>query len=242
MTHRHTSHRLLRGAALLLVSMTATACASAGHLAEYDFRDRSVGVALVNAPRPELLTNEVLDLDFDNPLQAVLRIGVDLVKEVEAARARPRLYEAATVADVPTRMREQVLQGVAGELRARPVADPAEAEFEVEVAIQRYGIDADSWHGPAHLFVESEVVLRDAATGRRIWKGKVTEREAITPNLLGIPGPGPGVEGIASDILTAAALASLSTEQMTLALEALGDFASDRILRQFRRGLEKARG
>lgn len=234
--------RLTRAAVFLAALVPATGCASAGHLAEYEFRGRTVGVAMVNAPRPELLTNDVLEVDFDNPLQAVLSIGADLVKEVEASRARPRLYEAATAADVAGRMRERVLHGVAGELRAVPVSDVAATEFEVEVRVKRYGIDADAWLEPAHFFVESEVVLLEAATGRRIWKGKVTEREAITSMVLGLPGGDTFGNDPANDVLTAAALTSLSTEQMIQTLEALADFASDGVLERFRKGLEKSRG
>lgn len=231
----------------LLTLLAGSGCASAGHLAEYDFRGRSVGVVMLNAPRPELLTNEVLEVDLANPLQAALKIGGDLVKEVEAARARPRLYEAAGTADVMGRMSERILYGVAGQLRAVPVRDLQEMEYEVEVMIKRYGIDADAWLEPAHFYVEAEVVLRETATGRRIWKGKVTEREAIAPQLLGLSSGHGGrrngavIADVTNDVLTAAALSSLSTEEMVHTLEALADFASDSMLRKFQKGLEKSK-
>jgi hypothetical protein len=227
--------------ALALVLIAGSGCASAGKLAEYDFRDRSVGVISLGEPRPEILTDAVLDVDFSNPLRAALRIGADVVKEVQASRARTRLDAAAAETDVSGRMMDRVLRGMAGELRAVPVEDAREAEFEVEVLIRRYGIDADSWMGPAHFFIESEVVLREAATGRRIWKGKVTEREAITPVLIGAGGPSWQEQAIINDVITAAGLASLSPEAMHRMLEALADFSADRILRSFRRGFEKSR-
>jgi hypothetical protein len=216
-------------------------CASAGKLAEYDFRDRTVGVVALNTPRPELLTNDVVDVNLSNPLQAALRIGADLVKEVEAARARPRLDSAAAVADVQGRMMGRVLHGAAGELRAVPVEDWREAEFEVEVVVKRYGVDAEAWASPIHFFIESEVILREAATGRRIWKGKVTEREPVTRLLVGWSVPGGPAQAPANDVITAAALATLSSDQMVHVLEALADFSADRVLRQFRKGVEKSR-
>jgi hypothetical protein len=227
---------------LVLVAIAASGCASAGKLAEYDFRDRTVGVVSLGSPRPEILTDAVLDLNFSNPLQAALRIGADVAKEVEASRARRRLDEAATEVDVPGRMMDRVLHGVTGELRATPVEDARRAEFELEVFVKRYGIDAEAWLGPAHFFIESEVILRDASTGRRIWKGKVTEREPISLVILGAPGMGWQDQAIANDVLTAAGLASLSPEAMARTLEALADFSADRVLRSFRRGLEKSRG
>jgi hypothetical protein len=226
---------------LALVTLATSGCASAGKLAEYDFRDRTVGVVSLGSPRPEILTDAVLDLDFSNPLKAALRIGADVVKEVEASRARKRLDEAASQVDVSGRMTDRVLHGVAGELRATPVEDAHGAEFELEVFVKRYGIDAEGWLDPAHFFIESEVILREASTGRRVWKGKVSEREPISPVLLGAPGMGWQEQAIANDLLTAAGLTSLSPEAMARALEALADFSADRVLRSFRRGLEKSR-
>ncbi len=227
--------------ALSAVLIAGSGCASAGKLAEYDFRDRTVGVVPLGTPRPEILTDSFLDVNFSNPVQAVLRIGADVVKEVEASRARTRLDAAAAEADVSGRMMGRVLTGMAGELRAVPVDDVRSAEFEVEVVIRRYGIDADSWMGPSHFFIESEVVLREAATRRRIWKGKVTEREAITPSLIGAGVPSSQGQAIVNDVFTAAGLASLSPSDMHRMLEALADFSADRLLRSFRRGVEKSR-
>jgi hypothetical protein len=233
--------RLLPFLALLaLVALAGSGCASAGKLAEYDFRDRTVGVISLGSPRPEILTDAELDVNFSNPLQAALRIGADVAKEVEASRARGRLDQAALEADVSGRMMDRVLHGVAGELRAVPVEDARRAEFELEVVVKRYGIDADTWMGPAHFFVESEVILREAATGRRIWKGKVTEREAISPVVVSA-GLGSPAHAALNDVVTAAGLASLSPEAMVRMLEALADFSADQVLRNFRRGLEKSR-
>jgi hypothetical protein len=234
--------RLLPFLALLaLVALAGSGCASAGKLAEYDFRDRTVGVISLGSPRPEILTDAELDVNFSNPLQAALRIGADVAKEVEASRARGRLDQAALEADVSGRIMDRVLHGVAGELRAVPVEDARRAEFELEVVVKRYGIDADTWMGPAHFFVESEVILREAATGRRIWKGKVTEREAISPVVVSAGGLGSPAHAALNDVVTAAGLASLSPEAMVRMLEALADFSADQVLRNFRRGLEKSR-
>lgn len=224
-----------------LVLAGVSGCASAGALGEYDFRNRTVAVVELNSPRPEILTNEELEVDLRSPLQAALRIGADLVKEVEASRARSRLNSAAATADVGGRMMDRVLSGVAAELRAVPVEDVRGADFEVEVRIRRYGIDADAWLGPAHFFVESEVVLRDGATGRRIWKGKVKEREPLGAVRRWHVAPA-GVAALpVNDVITATALANLSEEEMKGMLEALSDFAADRMLERFRKGLEKSR-
>ncbi len=238
--------RVLHWTPLLSVLLSTAACASAGTLAEHDFRGRTVGVVALGQPRPEILTNAVLELNRTTPLQTVLQIGADVLKEVEAARARGRLDEAALAADVPGRMMDRLLHGVAGELRATPEDDPRRAEFELEVRVKEYGIDADHWLGPAHFFLEAELVLRESASGTRIWRGKTKERTPLTPSLVvsgtaGTVHPNPLPVAAANDVLTAAALASLSPLAMQEILEALADHSADALLRSFRRGLEKSR-
>jgi len=233
--------RWLLLATLLPPLMGAGGCASPGKLGEYEFRGRTVAMVVVEPPRPEILTDAFVDVDLRNPLLAALRVGADLVKEVEAARARPRLEEAALEAGVGPRMEERILRGVATQLRAIPAQDPLAADFEMELVVKRMGIDAEAWLSPAHFFVESEVTLREAATGRRIWRGKVTEREAVAPLLLVDAGGGTTGSRAANDVLTAAGLSTLSTPEMVRVLEALADFAADRTLERFRRGLEAAR-
>jgi hypothetical protein len=232
--------------ALLFVTALGIAsgsgCVSAGRLGEHDFRGRSLGVVPLGTPRPEILTNDELEVDLQDPVRTLFRVGADLVKEVEAARARPRLQAAAEDADVGSRMMERVLRGVAGELRAVPLEGSSAAEYELEVRVKRYGIDAEAWTRPAHFFVEAELVLREGATGRRIWKGKVTEREAITPALLATLEGDPTPVRAVNDVLTAAALSSLSQAEMSRMLQAVGDYAADRMLTRFRKGLEKSRG
>jgi hypothetical protein len=225
----------------LVIAAAASGCASAGKLGEYDFRERTLAVVASHVPHPEILTNDELDVDLRNPVQAALRIGADLVKEVEAARARPRLREAARTADVGGRMMERVLNGMAAELRAVPVDDVRRADFEAEVRVRRFGIDADAWLAPAHFFIESEVILRDGLTGRRIWKGKVKEREPLNALRAWHLSSASMGTGPVSDVITAAALGSLSEQQMAEMLEALADFSADRMLRRFRKGLDRAR-
>jgi hypothetical protein len=229
-------------AVTLLSLLGGGGCASPGKLGEYEFRGRTVAMVAMEIPRPEIVTDEILDVDVRSPLLTALRVGADLVKEVEAARARPRLDSAVVQADVGSRMTHRLLRGISTQLRAIPTDDPLQADFEVELVVKRLGIDAEAWMGPAHFFVESEVTLREAATGRRIWRGKVTEREPIAPILLAESAPDASSSRVANDVLSAAALSALSSGEMVRMLEALADFAADRTLERFRRGLEAAKG
>jgi hypothetical protein len=207
-------------------------CRGTGRLAEYDFRDHTVAVAWDYAPAPELLTGPWFPGVSRNPLEAIAEVGSRAAREVTASQARARLDSAAAGVDLTGRMADRTLERSARLLRMVPVEDEADAEFIVEVLMREHGIDAKDWNAAAHFYVEAEVVLIDAFDGTQIWKTKITQRDPIMPAIFG-----PGT--IVRDVVTAAALASLSVEEMQYALERLADYSADRITGRLRDALEK---
>lgn len=234
-------NRIARGGAiaplLITTGMAATGCASAGHLAEYDFRDRSVAVVTVAPPHPDVFTDDVVDLDGTDLAGALFRIGTDIVKESQASKARARLDSAAAAVDVAGRMGDRVLQSAARQLRARAVENAGGADYEIELHVKKYGIEADSWDDQANFVLEAEMRLLDAATGQRIWRAKVKERDAVNTSVLGW-----GASPSLGNVMTARALAGLSAAEMQRAMEGLADYCADRIGERLRKGLDKARG
>jgi hypothetical protein len=225
-----------RGLVLLVgIATAAGGCASAGNLADYDFRDRSLGVVTLAPPHPDVFTDQVVDLDGTDLAGAIFRIGTDLLKESEAGKARARLDSAALTVDVAGRLGRRVLEDGARQLRARAVETAREADYEIEIRVERYGIEADSWDDQANFVLEAEVRLLDGPTGRRIWNAKVSERDPVNGGVLG----GGSVLG---NVITARALASLSVPEMERAMEGLADYCADRMLDKLRRGLDKVRG
>jgi hypothetical protein len=227
-----------RGAALAAAALAVatSACASAGHLAEYDFRDRPVAVVTVAPPHPDVFTGD--DFWFAEPglLEAVVRVAADIVREAEAERARARLDSAVAVVDVAERMSARVLEQGARQLRGQPVGSVQEADFEIELRVQRYGIQADSWDDQARFVIEAEVLLLEGETGREIWSADVDEREQVSSGTLGWALP-----DAVGGAVTAGQLASLSVAEMARALESLADYCADRMVEKLRRGLDKAR-
>jgi hypothetical protein len=228
---------MLRGACAALALLTASGCASAGHLAEYDFRDRAVGVVSVAPPHPEVFTRGDFWFVRPNLVDAGVRVAAEIVREVEAERARARLDSAVVRVDVAQRMSARVLEQGARQLRARPVERVQESDFEIELRVRRYGIEADSWDDQARFVIEAEVLLLDAASGREIWKSKLDEKERVSSGVLGWALP-----DAVGGAVTAGQLAGLSVAEMERALESLADYCADRMMDSLRRGLEKARG
>ncbi len=210
------------------------ACTSTGHLAEYDFRDREVAVVTVAPPRPEVLTGDAFLLDTEDVFGTLLRAGTEVLRELSAEQVRPKLDSAVAVVDVSGRMADRFLEQGARLLRAQPSPEVSGTDFEFEIRVRSYGIEADSWDSQANFFVNAEVLLLDGDTGRQIWKKEISERDPINR---GIWGGGEAISGW----VTAQALASLSTSEIVTALEALADYSADRMADELRKSLDKAR-
>lgn len=218
----------------LCVPLALAACTSAGHLAEYDFRDRTVAVVTVAPPHPQVLTGDAFLLEGEDVFGTLLRAGTEVLRELSAEQVRPKLDSAVAVVDVSGRMADRFLEQGARLLRAQSSPTTSDVDFEFEIRVESYGIEADSWDSQANFFVNAEVFLLDGETGRQIWKTDISERDPINRSVWG------GGEAV-SGWVTAQALASLSTSEIVRALEALADYSADRMADKLRASLDKAR-
>lgn len=233
MSSLHPRGPVVTGALVLLLG--AAGCVSTGRLAEYDFTDRSVAVVTTTPPRPDILTSDEIDLTGESVVGALLRIGTDAAKEYQAHHARPRLDSASTAVDVAGRLAARVLDDGTRQLRARPVGSVRDSDFEIDVRVIRYGIEADDRDSQARFFVQAEVALLERPTGRLIWNARVDEKEPLNAAVVG---GGAEIDAV----VTAVTLASLSRVEMERTLEQLADYCADRVVDKLRKGLEKVRG
>jgi hypothetical protein len=227
-------HLKLSLVALTVLSASLSqACASAGHLAEYDFRGRNLASVNLAPPRPEIFSSGLWSAEGQEWWSQLIRVGTEIAREVQADEARKKLEEAAETVDVATLMADRVLEQGARLLRAQPVTTIQEADFEIETRIKQYGIQANSWDAQASFFFDAEVSLLDSRTGRKIWDADVQASDPINPS-----GWGAGVD--LGNIITAQALARLSVEEIQLALRALADYSAEAVVDELAAGLEKA--
>jgi len=219
-------------------SLSLTACVHTGRLAEYDFRDRTVAVVTTAPPQPQLFTGDWFmeeEGEGGGFLRAVFRLGSEIVREVQAHEARQRLDESAASVDVADRLAGALLSQAARILRARPVESVRGSDFEIEVFVAAYGIEADSWDAQAQFFLEAELFLLDGDTGVEIWRADVDTSSPVNPR-------GWDYGPTANTVITAAALASLSVEGMEMALASLADFSAEQRAGKLREALREARG
>ncbi|HUF12578.1 MAG TPA: hypothetical protein VMN78_05745 [Longimicrobiales bacterium] len=213
--------------------LLTTACGGGHRLADYDFRGRTIAVVHYAPASPELYTGG-RGVSSDNAIIAVLEAGSAVAVELESRRARARLDSAAMYVDVAERMADRTLDRATRYLGTRPVETEDEADYLLEVDVEKYGIDA-SGGGAATLFVEGEAILLDARSGREIWSREVSAWDRLTPS---VTGPG---SGATETILTAAALTRITVAEFQRVLEQLADYAADVMTDELREDLRDAR-
>jgi hypothetical protein len=220
--------------AALALALTVAACAHAGRIADYDFRDRTLAVVAIIPPRPYVDTGPDVDLTGMNPVGALLKVGTSIYKESQAARLRARLDTASVGLDLADRIAGSVLERSARYLGARAVTTSEGADFLLEVTVEEYGVDARDWDDGARVHVEARLLLLDR-DGREVWKGEVNEDEPVTRGWFQVGSP-------AADIVTGSALGDLTVRELELAMNEVADYAADRLAEKLREGAEKARG
>jgi hypothetical protein len=229
-----TRHDTVRALRLSLFVLASSGCASTGRLGEYDFRDRALAVVMVSPPRPDVFTGSVPEAT-STWQEALLKAGSQIVRGAEAAKLQERMDEVADEVDVASILADKALERASQILRMRPVEAARDADFELEIRLERYGITANDWDAQANFFVKAEVLLLDAADGSLVWKTKVEESEPVNE----------GTEGLSSaavNVVTAATFATLSNEDIERAFTGLAQFCADRATRKLQQGMDKVRG
>jgi len=222
-----------RAAAVLAATVSLASCGGGHHLAEYPFSSRTLAVIYIAPPSPELLTSYYDLTSSQNALEAVVRAGADVAREKEGRRANARLDSASSRIDIPGVLAQRTLQRASRYLGTRPINDESQADYLMEVRMERFGINAKADEA-AYLFTYAEAVLLDRRTGREIWNINVHGRDRLTPYVQSsnrIPG----------SVITASTLGSVSVADFQGALNQLMDYSSNLITDELRSALRDVR-
>lgn len=209
------------------------ACGGGHHLAEYPFASRTLAVVYIAPPAPELLTGYYDLRDSQNPVEAVVRAGADVAREREGRRASARLDSATARVNIPAVLAQRTLERASRYLGTRPVTDENQADYLMEVRMERFGINAKADEA-AYLFTFAEAVLIDRRTGREIWNVNIHGRDRLTPYVQSTS-PIPG------SVITASTLGSVSVADFQDALNQLMDYSSNLITNELRSALRDVR-
>jgi hypothetical protein len=215
------------------VITSAAGCGGGHHLAEYPFASRTLAVVYIAPPSPELLTSYYDLSNSQNPVEAVVRAGADVARQREGRRANARLDSASSRIDFPTVLAQRTLTRASRYLGTRPVTDENQADYLMEVRMERFGINAKADEA-AYLFTYAEAVLIDRRSGREIWNINVHGRDRLTPYVQA-SSPIPG------SVITAGTLGSVSVADFQGALNQLMDYSSNLITDELRAALRDVR-
>jgi hypothetical protein len=224
---------LLAVAATAAVAGSIVACGGGHHLSEYPFSSRTLAVVYVAPPAPVLLTSYYDLQNSKNALEVVVRAGADVAREREGRRAHARLDSATARINIPAVLAHRTLERASRYLGTRPITDEHQADYLMEVRMERFGINAKADEA-AYLFTYAEAVLLDRRTGREIWNINVHGRDRITPYVQS-SSPIPG------SVITASTLGSVSVADFQGALNQLMDLSSNVITNELRSALRDVR-
>ncbi|MDP9200467.1 MAG: hypothetical protein M3P26_00840 [Gemmatimonadota bacterium] len=223
--------RTLAGALIIVVA--SIACGGGHHLSEYPFSSRTLAVVYIAPPSPELLTSHYDLRSSQNAVEAVVQAGADVAREREGRRANARLDSATARINIPSVLAQRTLERASRYLGTRPITDEQQADYLMEVRMERFGINAKAAEA-AYLFTYAEAVLLDRRTGREIWNINVHGRDRLTPYV-------ESSSRIPGSIITAGTLGSVSVADFQGALNQLMDYSSNLITNELRSALRDVR-
>ena len=224
--------RLLLSLCGSILILTFSMCCSTNKLQGYEFRERTASALLAYPPPPEIFTDSWTDVDFSNPVQAVIGIGTGIAKEVEVAKTRAKMDSAMGMVDIPETVRIETLERGAQYLHYRTVEDTDHSDFLFDVVMRHYGIDAKSWTAGVYFKIDVKVTLLDNKMDREVWRGCFKERFPISSEFFGLP-------GAANNIITMVSLSQLTANQIADGLKNLAVHTSDQIIHKLQRDFSK---
>lgn len=233
--------------AISLASLTGGACAYSGRLAEFDFRDSTIGTVPQDPGMPELVdlrdgsppdwvnVEDEDDLEkIPGVLDAALWLAAEVSEAIEVGDAEVKLAEVPLLTDVASVLAAGVLRGAGKELGSRVISDDSEADYALLVSVLHYGlIVAESWEETGFV-IEARVELVHRELKELIWTTDVdvTDAAAGDPVI---------TNSTANSFLVVGDLSEMSPQHMADALNALAERAAEIVLEALRKSVEAAR-
>jgi hypothetical protein len=215
-----------------ILLLTAVSCGPSHRLGEYNFRQAGLAAVCEVPPYPDILTGPLFVDPTSDPVAAVLRTGSRVAREISARRVEEKLDSATARVDLALLIESEGLRRAARVLGAG-TRDERDADFLLEIWVNEYGIRATDWDAAATFFMDARATLVDRNDGREVWRADVRGENVVGPEVF-------GPEAV-RDVVTAAAIADLSLEDMVRALEQLAEFTAFEITERLRFDFQESR-
>ncbi len=213
--------RILSGSTLALF---IAGCCSMNQLQGQKFDERTASSHLQPPPPAQVFSNGWTDTGSGNPIEAVLRIGTGIAREIEMGKTRDKMDSAMGMVDIPAILEEETLERGAKTFGFRTVGETRDADFTFDIEIEKYGIEAKTWTSGVDFKMEVKIALIENAKNRQVWRRCFDEEIAVSSDLFGLP-------GAANNVFTMVSLSRLTADEIADGLEKLAVRTSDRIVR-----------
>jgi hypothetical protein len=120
---KRTAMRLIISFCALVLILALSRCCSMNKLRGHSFRERTASALLAYPPPPEIFTDDWTNIDFNNPVGAIINIGTGIAKEVEMGKTRAKMDSAMGMVDIPEIIRTETLERGAKYLHYRSIED-----------------------------------------------------------------------------------------------------------------------
>jgi hypothetical protein len=191
-------------------------CATTNRLGDYDFNGAPLASDLRNPPQPTIDVHYRVIVDAHDPVGTVLSVGTSYGKAQEAAKAEERMRDALASVDVPGIVLERASAACAAALGARQVESRSDADFLLDLEILNYGLHAGSRGGAVSLRINVTARLHSLRDGELVWRRDLRLDRQMNPALF-------GGSSIVGNVVSAAVLANLTTEQMAAGFRTLAE-------------------
>ena len=207
-------------------------CCSMNRLQGVLFREQTVSAILAYPPPPEIFTDNWTDVDFSNPVTAIIGIGTGIAKEVQVSKTSAKMDSAMQMIDIPEIVRVETLKRGADYLHYRSTEDIEDSDYLFDIEIEHYGIDAKSWTASVHFKLDAKVTLLDNRKTREVWRSCFNEKIPVSGEIFGLP-------GAAGNIINAVSLSRLKADRIAAGLEDLAVQTADRIVHKLQKDFSK---
>lgn len=222
------------GGCVLFVTIAFTSCATVNRLDHHRVENATMSADLRVPPEPRMNIYSTVVFDSRNPVGTALSIGSNIALAAEASRVESRMREALLSVDVPSIVLEESYTAVTGALDAQKVFRKFGADYLLDLEIREYGIRADSPMAAVAMYMRLTARLYHNRSGELVWRRNVSVENRATPFMFGIG-------SVFGNVVTAGALANLSTEQIADGFESLAIESSRSLARKLERDLYSVR-
>ena len=214
--------------------LAVASCTSINRLGEYDLQGKSLASEMRLPPQPEMDVHYNVDFDFKNPLGMAINFGTNIAKAANAEKADPLMRDALLAVDVPTIVRDEAYSSSLSVLGAFQEDDMDQADYLLDLEIERYGIHAGSWSSAVTLRIKLTARIYRSEGREVIWRRDLEVDRHATPAMFGLPAS-------IGNIVSASALAGLSEQDLEYGFSELAHDAALTVARTLQDDLYSAR-